>query len=455
MFVNLKSLKMKHKLLLLFLAATLVSNTFAQQEWTLDTCINYALKNNLNLLKQDLTVAILRNNFKITKYNRLPSVNASISGGTTFGQSFSQDKGGFIDEQVTSLNGDLSANVALFEGFRNVHAINQKSKETEAAIADKDAYANDMALLIVNYYLQILYNKEQKNVSSTQLKATQKQIERTKQLYNAGSVPKGNLLELRAQAANEKSQIISFLNMEKEARVNLKQAMNVQTDSLIIATPDEIDAEKLYATLPLLNTIYNTAIQHLPEVKAAQARIKSNAEAIEIAKADYYPSLYLGGSVSTRYSDAAINPKKPLDDYKFGSQINDFRYANIGLTLSIPIFNKFRTKYNVDNATISYEMSKYDESLTLQNIYKQIETASNDARAAYENFKAAKESLSANTEAFNYAEERFNAGVIHSVDYNLAKTNLAKAQVGLLNARYELIFKVKVLDFYMGKDFNI
>lgn len=100
-------------------------------------------------------------------------------------------------------------------------------------------------------------------------------------------------------------------------------------------------------------------------------------------------------------------------------------------------------------------MSKYDESLTLQNIYKQIETASNDARAAYENFKAAKESLSANTEAFNYAEERFNAGVIHSVDYNLAKTNLAKAQVGLLNARYELIFKVKVLDFYMGKDFNI
>jgi len=444
---------MKLKLILIAITAIAVQTGHSQNTWTLDTCINYALKNNLNILKQDLTVSVLRNNYDITRFNALPSVNANLNGGVTFGQSFSQDKGGFINEVTTGISGEVSANVTLFNGLKNFHSIRRTEKELEAAMANNEAFANDIALLIVNYYLQILYNQEQKNVAKTQLATTKSQIERTEQLFNAGSVPKGDLLELKAQAANERSQIISYTNLEREARLNLKQTMNVQVDTLIIASPQNIDAEKLYASIQNIDSIYSIAIQHLPEVKAAKAKIESSLHSIDVAKADYYPSLYLGGSVSTRYNDAAVLPQS--DNYSFGDQIKDFRNAYIGMTLSIPIFNKFHTKLRVTNSEIDYEISKQDELLTLQDIYKRIEAAGNDAHAAFVSYKASKESLTANQEAFAYAEERFNSGVINSVDYNMVKANLTKAQVNMVNARYELIFKVKILDFYMGKDFEI
>lgn len=440
--------------ILLFTGISLLSAQ-DQKEWSLDNCINYALEHNLNIQKQDLTVSILKNNFDIARFDRLPSVSANLSGGTTFGKTFSQDAGEFIDEQITYLNGDVSTNVALFDGFRAKSTIKQRNQETQAATYDRDAYANDIALQIVNYYLQILYNREQYNSALSQLEITKEQIERSKELVEAGAVPKGDVLELKAQAANEKSQLVSYANLEKEARVNLKQAMNIQLDTLIISKPENINADGLYATLKPINQIYQTAIDHLPEVKAAKASIMANKEAIDIAKADYYPSLYLGASVSSRYNDAAVDFSDLGNKYTFGEQVQDYLSANVGLSLSIPIFNKFRTKYNVDNAKINLEIAKRDESLTLQNIYQEIERAMNDSRAAYENFRAAKESLSANKESFKYAEQRFNSGLINSVDYNLAKTNLAKAQVDLLNARYELIFKVKILDFYMGKELKL
>ena len=437
--------------ILLFTGISLL-NAQDQKEWSLDKCINYALEHNLNIQKQDLTVSILRNNFDIARFDRLPSVSANVSGGTTFGKTFSQDAGEFIDEQITYLNGDISSNVVLFDGLRDKSTIKQRDHEVDASLHDKEAYANDIALQIVNYYLQILYNREQYNAAFSQLKTTREQIQRTKELVSAGSAPKGDVLELKAQAANEKTQMVNYLNLEKEARVNLKQAMNIQLDTLTISKPENIDAEQLYATLKPINTVYQTAISHLPEVKAAKASIEANKAAIDIAKADYYPSLYLGASVSTRYNDAAVDFSDLGSKYTFGEQVQDYLSANLGVTLSIPIFNKFRTKYNVDNARINLEIARRDESLTLQNIYQKIERAMNDSRAAYENYLAAQESLSANKESFKYAEQRFNAGLINSVDYNLAKTNLSKAQVDLLNARYELIFKVKILDFYMGKE---
>ena len=309
---------MKLKLILIAITAIAVQTGHSQNTWTLDTCINYALKNNLNILKQDLTVSVLRNNYDITRFNALPSVNANLNGGVTFGQSFSQDKGGFINEVTTGISGEVSANVTLFNGLKNFHSIRRTEKELEAAMANNEAFANDIALLIVNYYLQILYNQEQKNVAKTQLATTKSQIERTEQLFNAGSVPKGDLLELKAQAANERSQIISYTNLEREARLNLKQTMNVQVDTLIIASPQNIDAEKLYASIQNIDSIYSIAIQHLPEVKAAKAKIESSLHSIDVAKADYYPSLYLGGSVSTRYNDAAVLPQS--DNYSFGDQ---------------------------------------------------------------------------------------------------------------------------------------
>lgn len=444
-------------ILLIVLLATTINLIKGQtsNQWTLDTCVNYALEHNLNLMKQDLTVSMLKNNYEIAKFDRLPGVNANANAGTYFGQSFNYNELKYVNKQVTYFSGDVAANVNLFDGFRTQHKIRRSKAQMKASHASMEIEANNLAIEIVNYYLQILYNGEQLNAAENQLKVTRKQIERTRELVNAGTLPRGDVLELKAQAADEKSQIINYKNNKREAKINLKQAMNLADDSISVTKPEVIEPEKLYAGLPVIDSIYQIAIRHLPEIKAAEADMRAKKEAIDIAKANYYPSLNLGASLSSRYDELATDPKHPEATYKFIDQIADYSQANIGLSLSIPIFNKFQTKYNIENAKIEYQQAKYDKNITLQNIYKRIESARNDARAAYQSYKAAQESLAASKESFKYAEQRYNSGLINSVDYNLAKTKLSNARVSLVNARYDLIFKVKILDFYMGRELKL
>ncbi len=448
---------MKLKPLLFILTLIISTQIHAQesQKWSLDTCINYALKHNLNLLQQDLTVAMRTNNYQMARFNQLPSVSASVNSGTNFGRSFNYNKIAYVNQSVTYASGDVSANATLFNGLKQRNTITKRKHEIESSKANLEVQANNLAIQIVNNYLQILYNHEQLVAARAQLDVTSKQIERTEELIQAGSVPKGDLLELKAQAADEKSIIVDFTNLEREAKINLKQAMNLTGDSINVTKPKGINAESLYAKLPLVNEIYNIAIGHLPEITAAKAQLEAKEMAIKIAKADYYPRLNLGISISSSYNELATDPENPTGNYKFMDQFVDYGQQNFGVSLSIPIFNKMQVKYNVDNALIDYKIAQHDKNITLQNIYKTIESARNDAHAAYQSFKASQEALAASKESFHYAEQRFNAGLINSVDYNLAKTNLANAEVSLLNARYELIFKVKILDFYMGKELKL
>ena len=433
----------------------LLLNAQDQKEWSLENCVSFALENNLGLKNQNLTVSMLTNNNTMAKYNRLPGVNASTSFQRQFGQTFNQAKLAFVDESKNQLNASIRANATVFNGFRYKHDIQKSEYDVEAARADLDIQANDLALNIVNYYLQILYNREQLNAAEIQLEVTNKQIERTEALVSAGSSAKGDVLELKAQAANEKAQITNYANLERQARISLKQSMNYSGEAMEVLNPETINADSLYLQLPPINDVYLSALEHLPELKAARARIESRIESIDIAKSDYYPTLDVGASLSTFYDQSYPDPEDPASSYTFFEQAGDFRTAVAYVSLSIPIFNKMQVKYNVQNAQINYEMAQTDELIVQQNIFKTIESAHSDAQSAHRSFAAAKESLAASEESFRYAEQRFNAGLINSVDYNLAKSNLSKAQVAVLNARYELIFKIKILDFYMGKPLNL
>lgn len=434
---------------------TLLANAQDQKEWSLENCVSFALENNLGLKNQNLTVSMLSNNHTMAKYSRLPGVNASTSLQRQFGQTFNQAKLDFVDESKNQFNASIRANAQVFNGFKYKHDIQKSEYEVEAAKADLEMQANDLALNIVNYYLQILYNREQLNAAEIQLEVTKNQIERTEALVNAGSSAKGDVLELKAQAADEKAQITNYANLERQARINLKQAMNFSGTSISVLNPKSINADSLFLQLQPINDVYLAALEHLPELKASQARIKSSVESIDIAKADYYPTVDVGASLSTFYDQSYPDPEDPNSSYGFIEQAGDFRTAIAYVSLSIPIFNKMQVKYNVQNAQINYEMAQTDELIIQQNIYKTIESAHSDAQSAHRSFAAAKESLAASEESFRYAEQRFNAGLINSVDYNLAKSNLSNAQVALLNARYELIFKIKILDFYMGKPLNL
>lgn len=433
----------------------LLSQAQDQKEWSLENCVSFALENNLGLKNQNLTVIMLNNSNKMARYNRLPGVSASTSFQRQFGQTFNQAVAKFVDKNKNQFNGSIRANATVFNGFRYKHDIQKTEYDVEAAEADLGVQANDLALNIVNYYLQILYNREQINAAEVQYEVTQKQIERTEALVEAGSSAKGDVLELKAQASDEKAQITTYVNQERQARINLKQAMNFSGDTISVVNPQNINSDSIYLQLPTINDVYLSALEHLPELKAAQARIKSSIESIDIAKADYYPTLDVGASLSTFYDQSYPDPEDPTSSYGFFEQATDFRTAVAYVSLSIPIFNKFQVKYNVQNAQINYEQAQTDELITQQNIYKTIELAHSDAQSAHRSFTAAKESLIASEESFRYAEQRFNAGLINSVDYNLAKSNLSKAEVALLNARYELIFKIKILDFYMGKPLNL
>jgi outer membrane protein len=452
-----KTYKMIRKTLLTIQIVFLVIAIQAQdqKEWGLENCVSFALENNLGLKNQNLTVSMLNNSHMMAKYSRLPGVSANTRFQNQFGQTFNEARLSFVDESRSSFSGSVSANAQLFNGFRYKHDIQKTNYDVEAARADLEVQANDLALNIVNNYLQILYNREQLNAAKIQLEVTNKQIERTEALVSAGSSAKGDVLELIAQSADEKAQITNYMNQERQARINLKQAMNYAGDSISVVNPQNINVDSLYLQLPPINDVYLSALEHLPDLKAAQARIKSSIESIDIAKSEYYPKLDVGASLSTAYDNLFPDPEDPASSYTFFEQAGDFRTATAYVSLSIPIFNKFQVKYNVQNAQINYEMAQTDELIIQQNIYKTIELAHSDAQSAHRSYAAAKESLTASEESFRYAEQRFNAGLINSVDYNLAKSNLSKAEVALLNARYELIFKIKILDFYMGKPLNL
>ncbi len=315
---------------------------------------------------------------------------------------------------------------------------------------------DDISLMLTQAYLSILFNKEQLRASREQLESTKLQIARTEKMVDAGTLARGSLLEIEAQGAREELNIVTFENSLSLAYLDLLQILdfpgNTDFDIVIPDIP-----EGLEAALDPVNQVYQNALITLPEIKSAELGVESSYKSVAMAKGMRSPTLSLFGGWGTNYSNnQLVDLLDPNSDIMpFGDQFNNNQNRYMGLNLSIPIFNGYQVSSSISRAKINAQNAEFNFELTKNTLRKEIEQAYNDAMAAYKSYLATNRSLESFEESFRYTEQKFNVGMANSVDYNIAKSQVTSAESELIRARYDYIFKTKILDFYQGKPLTL
>ncbi len=442
---------MKKTLLYLLLGFFTFVNASAQKKWSLRECIEYAHENNLQVKRQKIAAETAKGMNEQSKFERLPNLNAGVNHNLSSGKSVNYDTYEYVNQTFQAGNLGIQSNFNIFNGFETYYRIKKSEFDLMARLEDVEKIKNDITLNIATAYLQILFNRELLEVAESQMEVTTLQVERTEKLVEVGNVARGELLEIQAQLANEKLNITNYKNELINSRITLIQLMDLDSISgFDIIVPTDLEAT-IDQSLYNVNQIYSEAIGFLPEVKSAEYNLKSAEKDVNVAQSGYMPSLSLRGTLSSRYSEIGKRPLDPDADYPYGEQISDNFYKQATLSLNIPIFNRFQVKNNVERARLDVMDSKLALEQTKLELYQIIQQAHADAIAAKEKYNATIEAVESYQEAFNYTEQKFNVGIVSSVDYNIAKNNLTRAKSEMLQAKFEYIFKSKILDFYVGK----
>lgn len=452
--------------------------------WSLQECVNYALAHNLNVKRSELTLELSSLDKRQAKMAMLPSANAFGSYGFNWGRGIDPVTNQFVSSQrngYTSLGG--SGDLNIFNGFRVQNTIKQTSRDFEATKLDLAKSRNDVILNVISLFINVVFNKELAGNARLQLSSSEQQLERTRKLVAAGSLPRSDELNLEAQVATNELNLINQENALSLSLLQLQQALQLPArDDFDVEVP-AIEPEDLILE-QTSEEIYRIASATMPETKSAQLRIESAYYGAKAARGDLYPRLSLSGSINTNYSsssatrfvpdggfdavetgyfvqgtNAPVYQLKPTgsfrDIYGFNDQVKDNIYKSVSLTLSIPIFNRLNARANLQRALIASEQAKIS-AIEVQNLLRQdVETSYNSAVAAQKSYASSVRQLEAREEAYRMARQRFEIGAANYVEYQLAENDLFQARSDNTRAKYEFIFRKKVLDFYLGKPLGL
>lgn len=431
------------KRLFIFVAFLLfVFASSAQQKWTLEQCINYALENNIVIKQYQINTQYRENEFDQAKYNQLPSVSASASQGVNFGRSETLE-GTFDNYTRANTSADIGANILIWRGGTIKNTIKQNEYSLKASLEELQKAKDDIALNIASAYLEILFAQELIAVSENQVEQSKQQIDRSKQLVEAGTLAQGALLEAEAQLAREELELVNSKNNLRLAYLNLAQILELEDYSDFEIIAPQIPELKAQMTLANSKNVYNKAVEIRPEIKSVEYNLKQAQVQLDIAKGARLPTLSAYAGISNNY---LAYENAPSFSDQFANNVSE----NIGLSLNIPIFSKFQNRTNINNSKLQITNTQLDLENAKKNLRRQIEQAYVNALGAHERYSANKAAVQSMEESFRYIEEKFSVGRVNPVEYNDAKTNLAIAQSNLLQAKYDFIFRSKILDFYNG-----
>ncbi len=460
------------------------TNITTSQKWSLDSCISYALRQNIQLKINELGIQNSEIALKQSKNDRLPNANGSISHNYNWGRSIDPFSNSFVSQRIQTNNLSLNSSVTLYNGSRLTNTIEQNELQVEADKLNYGQSENDLKLNIASNYLQVILNQEIKQNASRQKTSTQAQYDRTEKLVQAGVLPRANLYDLEAQLAADEQQIILSDNNLMLAKLQLRQLMQLPaTESFDIVVPKVDDPS---AVLDSKNPyqIFQTAETTQPNIKGADLTIEVAEKGVAIAEAGRIPTLSLIGGAGANYTsnqktrfdptnrsitidtlgyipdvaglptDYVVSPDIEFGTEKFGffDQLNEsFRYS-LGVSLQIPIFNRFQVDNNIQRAKIQAQNAQLNSKLVRTQLYQTIEQAYISARAAKASFEASQTRVKALEETVRVMQKRLAAGAANSTEYTVVKNNLSVAQADLLRAKYEFIFRIKVLEFYEGEE---
>lgn len=452
--------------------------------WTLEECIKYAIKNNVTVMQTDLQIESTNNNLIQSKASRYPNVNLNASQNLNFGRSIDPFTNQFVNQRVNSNNFSLNASMNVFNGFQTQNTIKQNQVLLERNQLDSKQSRNNVALNVALGYLNILQNKELLIVAEKNIESTKIQLDRTQKLFDAGASAEIDVINVKSTLAGNELALVNAQNQLAIAKINLQQNMNIIADENFDIQTVSIESLNVNEVAETTAQIYGIAESTQPNIKSADLSIKSSAYSIDIAKGNRLPSLTLNATLFSGYSSATTKPSfEPIfvtdtvgflnndrslpvikeypsvigtkTDYGFASQVNDNFRQQFSFNLSIPIFNGWQVKNQIANATINKRNAELTALNTRNQLRQTIEQAYIDAKNAFNTYQAREKQLDALEITFNTTEKRYEAGASNVVDFNLARVNRDNARSDLVRAKYDYLFRKKVLDFYMDKPLSI
>jgi outer membrane protein len=465
-------------LMVMLPGSTVYGQAAADSVYTLQQCIDIAITNNLTVKRSELDMERGRVYWQQQRANLLPTMNGTVNHGISTGRSLDPFSNTYLNQQITSADYSLNANLILFNGLTIQNSIRQTALAYQAGKMDFLQAKNDISLNVITTYLQTISNTDLLTQANNQADVSRQQMQRLQVLHSNGAVKPSEFYDVKGQYATDQLNVISARNAVEASKLNLLQIMNVPYNrSIVLQRLSASEVPGKYSTTP--EQVFTVALQDLPYIKAAALRRQSAEKSVSVAKGSLYPTLALYGGIATRYSSAAqhatlvdsfevntggyvktpagnqpvyaLNRSYNNEKVSYSDQFRNNYNTQVNLGLQIPILNGFLSRNKVALAKINLQEARYVEESTRIQLKQNIEQAYLNMTAAYDRYQILQEQVDAFRESFRTAEIRFNAGVLNSVDYIVAKNNLDRANNNLINARYDYFIRTKILDYYQGR----
>jgi outer membrane protein len=440
---------MKKLGLVFFILFVAVSATAQQKQWTLKQCVEYALDNNISVKQSELDVTATDIE-KLTAIGAfLPSLNANGNVSENTGLSFDPTTGNAASATFLSASGGVNVGYTLFDGLRNFRQVQRAELSKLASQYRLSKMKDDISLLVANTYLQVLLNKANKAAVIAQNDVTKEQLKRTQELVDAGVLPRGDLLEIKATNASDKQRIAVAENSVRISLISLAQLLLVKDYENFDIVDEDYQIVNDEIILKPVEEIIEGAKENRSEVKIAQQNVALAEKDVQIAKGAFLPTLSAFFGYDTRFSEAQTDPFTG-STVPFGEQLYLNDGLGYGLRLSIPILNGFQTKANVQRNKINLDRSRFQLEQAELDLESNIYQAYVDAEGTKKAYDAAVASLESQELAYQYAKDRYDAGNTNAFDFNQSKLRFDNAKIEVNRTKYDYIFKVKVLELYFG-----
>ena len=413
------------------------------KEWTLEECIRYAREKNLDVQSAEVNLSSAQTDIKQASANRLPSLSASISQGLSHAR---RDTESNSNAYVYSGNYQLSSAMTLYNGGKLNNTLSQKKTEADARSYDVDKTRNSIEIRVTQAYLQILYARESVKINQTTVETSLSQVERAKKLYEAGSIALSDCAQIESQYASDKYQLVSARNTLSKSILDLKQLLELEAGYDFQVYFPEIGDDQV-AHIPSSIAVYHTALETMPEVKSASLEVESAKIGEKIAKASAIPSVSLSAGIGTGHNTTSSDA--------FARQLDRSLSENVGLSISIPIFNNRTARTALEKARLQSLSADISLQSTKKDLLTTVESLWQDAVSAQSRYEAAGEKLKAAQTSYDLVSTQFEKGMKNTVELLQEKSNYLSAQMEAVQAKYEAVLSIKLLNFYQNKPIEL
>lgn len=414
----------------------------AQEVWDLQKCISYAIEHNLSIKRQEATLDQNKVDLNTAQWSRLPNVNGSVGQSFNFGRALQADNT-YGNRNTQSTNFSIGTNIPLFTGLQIPNNIALAKLNLKAAIEDLNKAKEDISIQVTSYYLQVLFNEELAKVAHNQVALSKEQLERKVAFFKNGKSSEAEVYEAKSRLAQDEMSAIQADNNYQLALLDLAQALELPTpEGFRIAAPQ---IEDITGTLSLPDDVYAQALLNKPSIKAAQYRLEGASKSIRIAQSGWFPQLNFSAGLSTNYYNIS-----GIENASFSSQWHQNFNKYLQFSLSIPLFNRFETRNRVKSARIQRNALSWQLEESKKTLYKEIQQAYYNAIASEAKYKSSRTASEAAEATFNLMSEKYANGKATATEYNEMRTSWMKALSDHIQARYDYLFRSKILEFYQG-----